>query len=126
MNGEEPAISRSPLDGQWQLTRAELAGEIAPDLVAERTILELRDGTYLVRFADKIVDEGTFEVTLSETQQCLVLRGREGPNSGRRIPSIFQLRGDRLRVCYGLDGATPDAFATDGQTQRYLASYRRR
>jgi hypothetical protein len=39
---------------------------------------------------------------------------------------LYQLAGDRLRVCYGLDGVTPDAMATRARDQRYLATYARK
>ena len=55
-----------------------------------------------------------------------ILLGAKGPNAGRTIPCIYQLAGNRLRVCYGLDGTTPTAFATTAGSPHYLATYRRK
>ncbi len=115
----------SHLDGLWQLVRAEHAGETAPELVIEKTTIELEAGQYRVRFGGKIVDAGSFEVGGVVEDQTIVLRGTSGPNAGKTIPCIYQLRGDRLRVCYGFDGLAPTEYVTDAKNQRYLAVYRR-
>ncbi|MCX6934148.1 MAG: TIGR03067 domain-containing protein, partial [Verrucomicrobia bacterium] len=56
----------------------------------------------------------------------LTLRGTEGPNAGRSIPAIYQVRGDLLRICYGLDGTAPTAFVSPPGSQLYLVTYRRK
>jgi uncharacterized protein (TIGR03067 family) len=113
------------VDGSWQLIRAEHCGELAPDSVTEQTVLRLTRGQYSVSFAGRVVDRGTFEIGGVVDQTTLVLHGQVGPNAGRTIPCLYQLRGDRLRVCYGFNGVAPTEFATDSANQRYLGVYRR-
>ena len=115
--------SPSELTGRWQMIRAELDGESAPEMVTSRMILELGDGSYAVVYAGEISDAGEWQG--GTAAGTLTLLGNRGPNSGRRIPCIYQLAGDRLRVCYGLDGAEPAGFSTAGLKQRYTATYRR-
>lgn len=105
------------------MIRAELSGAQAPSEVAEQTTLQLANGEYIVRYAGEIADRGRFE--LGTVVDTLVLHGRSGPNAGRTIPCLFQIRGDRLRICYGLNGVAPTAFATASGDDRYLATYRR-
>jgi uncharacterized protein (TIGR03067 family) len=107
------------------MIRAELAGEIAPELVATNTVVAFTAGVYQVRFDGQETDRGTYEVGAIAGTRTLMLRGVAGSNAGRAIPGIFQLTGDRLRVCYGLDGVLPVAFTTQPEQQRYLATYRR-
>ncbi len=114
------------LDGTWEMIRAELGGEDSPDLLALRVELELAGGAYTVRFAGQVADRGTYACDAACVPATLVISGVAGPNAGRLIPCIYQLAGDRLRVCYGLDGAAPAAFATAAGTQQYLATYRRK
>ncbi|MBI5771040.1 MAG: hypothetical protein HZA93_24905 [Verrucomicrobia bacterium] len=111
------------LPGTWEMIRAEQNGEPSPDLVALRVELELTPAHYVVRFAGRIADRGTW---LPAGAGALQLTGTAGPNEGRIIPCIFQLAGDRLRICYGLDGAAPAAFATAAGQSIYLATYRRK
>ncbi len=110
------------LHGTWEMIRAESAGENSPDLLALRVELEIAGDNYLVRFAGQTADRGTF---ILESDRSLTLLGVEGPNRGRTIPCIFQQKGDRLRICYGLDGVAPVAFTTASHPQHYLATYRR-
>lgn len=114
-----------PLEGLWQPIRAELSGEAAPPMVLERMTLTLRSGRYAVHFGGEISDRGSFTPASSEPHATLTLTGEHGANAGRTIPAIFQLVGDRLRICFGLDGKLPTAFATDTTARLYLVTYRR-
>ena len=113
------------IDGSWKMVNAELAGEAAPELVVAQSTMELAGGTYTMRFGGEIVDRGTFEVGAVVDLHPLVLHGTKGPKAGRTIPCVYQLRGDRLRVCFGLDGIAPTEFSTAAEERRYLATYRR-
>jgi uncharacterized protein (TIGR03067 family) len=103
------------------MIRAEQNGEASPEFVSLGVELELTADTYTVRLARQVADQGTYVVNAGN----LTLTGTEGPNAGRTIPCIFQLTGDRLRICYGLDGAAPTAFTTGASKPHYLATYRR-
>ncbi len=114
------------LDGRWQLVRAERAGEAAPDYFIARAAMRLHAGVYEVWFGGQRSDCGTYrEDGAAGALRGLEMRGTEGPNAGRTLRCIFQLMGDRLRICYGLDGVRPETFATQAGDQRYLATYRR-
>ena len=110
------------LTGRWEMIKAELAGENAPDMLALRVVLELTSVTYAVSFAGQVADRGTYVLA----GESLTLTGTEGPNQGRTISCILQQRGDLLRVCYGLDGTAPTGFTTKPDVQHYLATYRRK
>ena len=116
-----------PIEGLWQPVRAELDGVEAPGMVVTRTELTFRSGGYLVRFAGEIHDRGRYELTAVLSGHArLTLTGTKGENAGRIVPSIYQLAGNRLRICYGLDGVTPGAFSTGIDSRRYLVTYRRK
>ena len=107
------------------MVRAEHDGEQAPELVAQRTVLEINRETYLVRFDGTIVDEGRVEMNRTGPLQTLLLLSTSGSNQGRTLSCIYQQVGDRLRICYGLDGSQPTGFTTTVGQNRYLATYRR-
>ena len=113
------------LHGTWAMIRAEYAGEEAPETVASHTTVEFSDAGYRVRFSGQIVDEGTLKVNPADPAKKLVLVGTSGTNKGCTLPCIYQLVGDRLRVCYGIDGIPPLDFTTRSGQNRYLATYRR-
>jgi uncharacterized protein (TIGR03067 family) len=109
------------LPGKWRPVRAELDGQPAPDLALEQMEFHLTTTDYAVHFANEIYDRGTF----IHTATTLHLTAHHGPNAGRVITAIYQLAGDRLRICYGLDGTAPTDFKTAPNSCRYLVTYRR-
>lgn len=115
-----------PIEGSWQPIKAELAGEIAPDMALAKLCLVLNAGTYEVYFGNEISDSGTYTLGLPAEPPTIVLHSTRGANQGRTIPSIYQLVGDRLRICYGLDGTAPVEFSAPASTPFYLVFYRRK
>jgi uncharacterized protein (TIGR03067 family) len=113
------------IEGLWQPLKAELSGETAPDMLLARMTLTLREGRYLVHFGGEVSDRGTFTLSPGEPHAEINLHGEAGANAGKKIPAIFQLVGDRLRICFGLDGLRPDTFTTASETRFYLVTYRR-
>jgi uncharacterized protein (TIGR03067 family) len=109
------------LHGTWLPVRAELDGQSAPSLALDRMVFELSPNGYSVSFGGEIYDSGTF----THTETTLSMTAQRGPHDGRVICAIYQHVGDRLRICYGLDGTAPDEFKTAPGSQRYLVTYRR-
>jgi uncharacterized protein (TIGR03067 family) len=83
-------------------------------------------GTYAVHFGQEISDTGSYSLHLEADVHTITLVSKRGANKGRTIPSIYQLAGDRLRICFGLDGCLPASFAAPVGTRFYLVSYRRK
>lgn len=115
-----------PIEGVWQPLKAELSGEYAPDMVLERMSLILNAGRYSVHFGGELSDRGAYTINVVVPHSVITLTGEHGANRGKTIPAIFQLVGDRLRVCYGLEGQLPAAFVAGATTRFYLVSYRRK
>jgi len=109
------------LYGHWQPIRAELDGQAAPALALDRMDFVISERGYTVSFGSKVYDSGSF----THTDSTLRMTAQQGPNEGRVVAAIYQLVGDRLRVCYALDGTAPLEFKTAPGSQRYLVTYRR-
>jgi len=128
--------------GTWAVIRAELGGEPMPPEVAAHVEIEFdAESAYRARFSGEISDAGYFEIfpqTESHPHHRITLHGEVGTNAGRTLPGIFQLRGDRLKLCLALKGnAPPNAFtssdadcanalATANSAPCYLVTYRRK
>ena len=119
-------MSSHPIEGTWLPTKAELSGESAPEMFLARTELTIRGGNYTVHFGGEISDAGSYAMGPGSPHATLTLSGLRGTNAGHTIPAIYQLVGDRLRICYGLDGALPTQFATETGIRFYLVFYRRK
>jgi len=119
------SITPHPIEGTWQPFKAELSGNHAPAMALEKMKLVIAAGSYAVYFGAEATDEGSYALGAPEGLQTITLISLRGTNAGRTIPSIYQLTGDRLRICYGLDGTAPIRFESTAGSHHYLVSYRR-
>jgi uncharacterized protein (TIGR03067 family) len=71
-------------------------------------------------------DSGTVTVDPARKPKSMDVSGTSGPNQGKTFPCIYELDGDRLRICYDLSGAArPEEFKTAKGTKLYLVTYQR-
>ena len=119
------SIPTDPIEGTWLPIKAVLAGDPAPGLALEQMRLVIHAGTYAVHFSDQVTDAGSIALSQDGESRMLTLSSRSGVNAGRTIPSIYQLVGDRLRICYGLNGRIPGTFESTPGSEHYLVTYRR-
>jgi len=94
------------LIGTWVPIAADISGhnlDISEMRVA-RLIVEA-DGYRIVDRSGRTVDAGTYELGEPRSFRTLDLCGVEGPYAGRRLLALVELDGERLCVCYDLDGA---------------------
>jgi uncharacterized protein (TIGR03067 family) len=116
---------RKQLLGTWQLTQGVVGGSPLPEQVVKNIRLELTDGKYRVTGAES-PDEGTWNLHLDQKPFGLDVIGTDGPNKGKTFLAIFELDGDKLKVCYDLSGqARPTQFESKKQTLLFLAEYQR-
>ena len=97
----------SEMHGRWQMVRAEFGGESVPELVATKTSLELSPGRYAIAFDGEVMDAGQFRPGDASVHRSLVFTCLKGANAGRTVRAIYQLVGNRLRICFSFDGKTP-------------------
>jgi uncharacterized protein (TIGR03067 family) len=113
------------LQGTWLPSSAELAGQKFSEEVLKSIKLVVKGDKYAVTVG-KDVDEGTVKLNTSATPRAMDITGAEGPNKGKTMLAIYELKGDTLRVCYDLSGKKrPTEFKTEAGTQLFLAEYQR-
>ncbi len=113
------------MSGTWVPTAAELDGEKLPETVYKTIKLVLKDEKYTVTVG-KQVDEGTVKLDLETDPTGMEIKGTKGPNEGKTIPAIYELKDDTLKVCYNLDGEKrPKEFKTTAGSNYYLVTYKR-
>ncbi len=113
------------MEGTWKPVVAELGGKPLPEQVLKAMKLVLADGKYTVTVGEQ-KDEGTVKLDPTQDPRAMDIRGTEGPNKGKTIPAIYELKGDTLRICYDLSGKDrPKEFKTRADTQLFLVEYKR-
>jgi uncharacterized protein (TIGR03067 family) len=84
--------------------------------------LVLDSGGYsIVDRTNHIVDSGEYLVDDGASPQTMDIVGREGPNAGRTMLAIYQLKANRLTVCYDLDGKERPADMQPREDQLFLS-----
>jgi uncharacterized protein (TIGR03067 family) len=113
------------MTGTWIPSAAELDGEKLPKRVYETIKLVIKDEKYTVTVG-KQVDEGTVTLDLESDPTGMEIKGTKGPNDGKTIPAIYELKDDTLKVCYNLEGKKrPKEFKTTAGSKYYMVTYKR-
>jgi uncharacterized protein (TIGR03067 family) len=113
------------LDGTWIPVTAELDGQLLPDDSLRAMKLYLAGNKYVAKVG-VVTDQGMLRLDAKKIPGTMDIIGADGPNEGRTIHAIYELRGDRLTVCYALQGdARPLEFKTLPDTKHYLVTYKR-
>jgi len=113
------------IDGTWLPETAELAGKPFPEEIRKSIKLVVKDNKYTVNIG-KAVDEGTLELNGATKPKQMDITGSQGPNKGKKIPAIYEIDGDTLKVCYNLGGEEyPKEFKSPEGMALYLVTYKR-
>jgi uncharacterized protein (TIGR03067 family) len=111
--------------GHLEAGSAELAGKPFPDEVLKTMKLVLADGKYTVTVGEQ-TDEGTVKLDPAKTPRAMDIEGTKGPNKGKMIPAIYELKDNTLRICYDLSGKErPKEFKTLADSKLFLVEYKR-
>jgi len=122
---DKPDDSKA-LQGIWRPVKAELGGQPMTEAVLKSTSLKLDNGKYEVSVGGN-PDKGAYLLDSSSKPKGMTITGTEGPNSGKTFPTIYELKGDTLRICYDLSGEKrPTEFKSLAGTRLYLVTYNRK
>jgi len=99
-----PAGARR-LEGAWVPVAASVAGKALTvgELRVKYLVLDGHDYSIIDR-SNQVVDRGEYLVNATVSPTTIDIVGRAGPNAGRSMLAIYRLDGNRLTVCYDLDG----------------------
>jgi uncharacterized protein (TIGR03067 family) len=122
--GDEKAELKK-MEGTWLPTAVELGGQKWSEEQMKVIKLVIADGKYTVTVSGKD-DKGTLKIDPSAKPATMDIVGTDGPNMGKTFPAIYELSGDTLKICYGLDVKNrPSKFETTPQTALFLVTYKR-
>ena len=121
------ADSACGLEGAWVPVAASVSGKelVVAELRVKYLVLDGHDYSIIDR-SNQIVDRGEYLVNDSATPRTIDIVGRDGPNAGRSMLAIFELKGDQLTVCYDLDGkGRPENMQVDEDQLLLSITYER-
>ncbi|MFO0798108.1 MAG: TIGR03067 domain-containing protein [Gemmataceae bacterium] len=121
----QPADEMKAAAGKWTVGKATLGGSDFTKAFKALELVLAPDGAYTLTFNGE-TDKGTVKVDATKTPKEMDIIGKEGPNAGKTIKTIYKLDGDTMTVCYELgDGPRPAAFESKAGTKVFLAEYKR-
>jgi uncharacterized protein (TIGR03067 family) len=122
---EKVKKARAEMNGTWLPSEAELDGEKLPEKLFKSIKLVVKDEKYTVTVGEQ-VDEGTVTLDLESDPTGMEIKGTKGPNEGKTIPAIYELKDDVLKVCYNLEGKDrPKEFKTTAGSKFYMVTYKK-
>lgn len=114
-----------PLQGSWRPVEGEMAGKPLPEEFLKAAKLTIEGDKYRVMVSGQI-DEGVLKVDTSKKPFAMDITGTEGPNKGKTILAIYEVKGDSLKICYALEGKErPKVLKTLPKTMLFMMTYKR-
>lgn len=100
------------MEGTWGFRSFEVDGRAVPAAMLTRSRL-LIDGDRFRMESPEATYEGIFTIDVEQAPHRIDIDFVDGPEAGNRCEGLFDLDGDRFRLCLGLVGSKrPQGFAT--------------
>jgi uncharacterized protein (TIGR03067 family) len=113
--------------GDWAPVLMQLNGKKQPASVLKSIKLSINGDKYsTVTGLDQ--DEGTLALDATKEPRQMDITSSVGENKGKPIPCIYELKGNELRICYGLNGTARPADFKSGDDEKgvvLLMTYKR-
>ena len=114
-----------PLQGTWTPVAGEMTGLPLPEEFLRAAKLTIAGEKYSVTVSGKN-DEGMLKLDAAKRPRAMDIIGTDGPNKGKTILAIYEVKGDVLKICYALDGKDrPKDFKTLPKTDLFLLIYKK-
>jgi uncharacterized protein (TIGR03067 family) len=125
------ALAADPKDelklfaGAWVLDEAVLAGRDHKDDFAGMKLTVTAD-KYVIDFGDNS-DKGTLSIDPAKSPKQIDITTRaDGPFKGRKLPGVYELKGDKLVLCLDSESkARPTKFEAKEKTSVMLLTFKR-
>jgi RNA polymerase sigma factor (sigma-70 family) len=103
-----------PLEGTWQAVALELRGQPGPKEVVKGMKVVFTGDQMSTYRTGKLIGTNAFWLQPGKRPAVMLLKAAKGQGEGRTFQAIYELKGDRLRVCLNLDpdGPPPAEFRT--------------
>ena len=113
------------MEGSWQFVDMEVDGRPYPAAMFANSRM-LIDGDRFRMESPEATYEGIFTIDVESVPHHLDIEFVEGPEAGNWSYGIFEVEGDRFKICLGLVGAgRPSQFVTTPQSGHALENLRR-
>jgi uncharacterized protein (TIGR03067 family) len=105
------------MQGKWKFTAHVMGDKAAPPEQLEKMTITFTGDKFSVRIGDKVVQAGTNTLDPSKKPGHVDSMVLEGKGKGGTMLGIFEMKGDKMKVCFDPEGKSrPSSFiAKEGQ-----------
>ncbi len=108
-------------EGSWRLESLENDGAKTPDEELKRMKLTIEGEKYTLKTEDATVSAGTIKVDGAKKPKTINIMATDGDGSGQEMLGIYELDGDKMKVCYGRPNEErPSKLAAEAGSGRIL------
>jgi uncharacterized protein (TIGR03067 family) len=110
------------LVGEWRCVSATVDGRALPEATVSALRLKLTDTRYVTTKGDEKLFDSTYRLDRRKTPAQIFMLGNEGELTGKEARGIYEIDGERLRICYTMPGEpAPTAFeSTPGSKAQFI------
>lgn len=116
----------SLLEGIWYPVKVEKGGKPFPKEKFANRRMTIRGHNYVIE-QDDTTEVGAFIIYPNVFPLALDIKEIKGPDTGVSMPGIYEVSGDRLRICYDSTGnSRPVTFSSEGKSDYLLVTYEKK
>jgi uncharacterized protein (TIGR03067 family) len=128
LRGEDRKVDKEgwkALNGTWEVVSAVADGKKQPPPKEKATVTN-KDGKYTLKVGDTMVGGGTVKIDPSASPATVDITPSSGPDKGKSVLGIYEVKGDTLRSCIAPAGKPrPRAFESKEGSGHTLFTYKR-
>lgn len=122
--GDRPATADRELEGTWEAVSFVRDGKEEPQAPG-KVLLTFR-GNAMTLGAGGAALKATARADATKTPRWIDLAYENGPERGKTVRGVYEVRGDTLRICHGdADKARPAAIASEPGTGYRVGNWQR-
>jgi uncharacterized protein (TIGR03067 family) len=123
---EDPADKeRAKLAGAWVLESRTLGGRKFPATGDAEVRLTFDGNKVTLKAGGEVVQAGTFEVDPGGKPKTIDIKITEGDGKGATVQGIYELDGDKLKICGVRGGPRPTKFDSPEGSKAVLTELKR-
>jgi uncharacterized protein (TIGR03067 family) len=93
------------MQGTWTMTESLRDGEEAiPEEDRKELRLLIKDDKRTIKVRDEVVSEATYTLDATSKPKGITVKVSNGPLKDKELPGIYELDGDKLKICLNLTG----------------------
>jgi uncharacterized protein (TIGR03067 family) len=110
--GDATKKNLEAMQGDWAAVEFTIDGARATGDEAQCIFRTVKGNEYTLFLFNKPLLKGTFTIDASKRPRTFDAQPLSGPGAGKRVLGIYELEGDRLKICTALPGKErPSDFA---------------